>query len=196
MNDNAVKQSTRQPTGTAALSAAAGVLLAGCILFTGTFLANAVKDVGGELVVQQVFRQEGTRVRGSENKLLRGKTVALLQQYAFAFADAAIRFDTVPKLDSKVFLALATSMPDDIEPTAIAFDEHSVVLSCRAANAESPALFYERLCNEAVFAQVEQSDITPDGDGWRFQVTCVPRVEKGQFNFQPPETSQSTLAPS
>ncbi len=171
--------------GVSAMTAAASIALAGCILFTGTFLAQALKDKGGEMVVAQVFRQQGVSVRGAQNKLLRGKTVSLLEQYVFAFADAAINFDSVPKLDGKVFLSLATAMPEEVKPTGMAYDHHDIILTCEAETAEAADLFYQRLLEESAFSSVSRNDLEQREDGsCLFEVICIPQVSEGQLGLE------------
>ncbi|WP_312645003.1 hypothetical protein [Hydrogenoanaerobacterium sp.] len=177
-------QQNSQSTGTSALSAAVGILLAGAILVTGTSLANALKNKGEELVVKQVFQQEQAQLRGTENKLLRRKTVGLLEQYAFAFADAAINFDTVPKLNSKIFLKLATSMPDDVEPVSVAFDHYDIILTCYSQSEQSPAVFYQRLQEVGLFQSVAQSSVIKQEEGFVFQIICSPHISEGQLTLE------------
>ena len=62
--------------GVSAVTAAAGIALAGGILFTGTFLAQALKDKGGEMLVAQVFQQQGD---GGRPPLTQGRVDILMQ---------------------------------------------------------------------------------------------------------------------
>lgn len=183
---------SRQGSFSPALTIAVAVGLAALILFAGTAAANALKEKGGELVVTQVFQHEPARqFAGEENKLLRRKTIGLLQQYAFAFIDAAIQFDTVPRMDSKVFLSIATAMPEDVTAEKIVFDDGSIVLSCAAQHQDSPALFYERLCAKTQFETVTTSTPTLYGGVWRFAVLCTPLVAQGQLAMALPAPSGS-----
>lgn len=181
MTSFGTSQQNTQKSSTSALTAAVGVLLAVAILVTGTSLAGALKDKGGELVAAQVFQQEKMQLSGSKNKLLRRKTVSLLEHYVFAFADAAINFDTVPQLNSKVFFKIATSMPDDVEPLGIVFDHYDIILTCRAQKAESPEMFFRRLQAVELFGSVIQYPVTQQEQGYVFQITCSPHSSEGSL---------------
>lgn len=163
------------------LTAAAALALAFVILLAGTSAADLVKRKSGDFVVEQVFRQEEQKLSASENKLLRRKTLELFKQYLFAFTDAAIQFDIIPRMDSKVFLAMATAMPEDVTAQRIVFHENYITLYCSAGSEDSPELFLERLQTKAQFKSVSATMAVQKENCWYFEVDCVPHVAQGQL---------------
>ena len=161
-----------------------GVITACAILCIGTLAGGSLRGYGLERTARTALVQQESQVRDAQGQLLQKRTVQLFGEYVFAFADAAIQFDSVPKFDTRAFTSIALSLPQDTELAEMAFLQHDIILRCRAPRKEAAAEYAAALLAEGKWERVQTESTGLDEQRrYTFTVTCTPRMEEGQLTL-------------
>ena len=154
-----------------------GLLLACAVLCAGTLLAQLVGTHGGERAAQEAMLQTQTTRRQLET----GQLVKLMMKYTFAFADAAIRFENVPKYDTRVVSAVSAALPAGADVASMELDGRDVLLVCTTADERDARLLCANLMLDERFERVRPGVIRTTETGCIFEVTCTIHMEEGQL---------------
>lgn len=163
------------PLRSAARELLLGLLLACAVLCAGTLLAQLARMGGGDRAAQEAMVQ----TQDTRHKLETGQLVALFTKYSFAFADAAIRFENVPKYDTSVVTAISAALPDGVAVASMVLDGRSVTLLCTAQSTAQAQLFCANLLLHERFDLVLPSAPVPAEGGYTFEVSCSIHMEQG-----------------